>query len=83
MAKKFLCPECGSAEAKGSEFVETVYKKGDVWSVVALRYLCGRCQSVVPAHLGERWDGLSIKEGRDVWQKVYRDSQPKWGGKVS
>jgi hypothetical protein len=80
MENRFICPECGSGEASASQFVETRYDRVDVWTAVAHRYLCAQCRSVVPAHLGELWDGLSLERAQKEWQEAYRRSQPRWDG---
>ena len=76
----FICPECGSGKVArtiqrspppllfGSQ-IET-----DPWLGVLEVIVCGGCGYHVPAHLGERWDGLTETTTEDEWQRVYRDA---------
>jgi transposase-like protein len=75
----FKCPECGSSEVGGMQFVDTCFDPADAWSGVLQRYRCAKCRSVIPAHLGERWDGISFTEAQGEWQLRYRNNQPNMG----
>jgi hypothetical protein len=68
----FLCPECGSDEVGMVAMVETDPNGSDIWDSVFERINCGKCKSVVPAHLGERWDGMSVERAKLEWQEQYR-----------
>lgn len=68
----FLCPECGSNEVAAVTMVETNPNGHDAWDSVFERITCGKCKSVIPAHLGERWDELSVERAKLEWQEQYR-----------
>jgi predicted RNA-binding Zn-ribbon protein involved in translation (DUF1610 family) len=78
MNGEFICPECGSRKASDGRFVETEYDEADVWSGVLQMWRCADCKSVIPAHLCERWDGLSVEGAQKEWREVFRESQPMW-----
>lgn len=69
---EFVCPECGSTEAEEVLNVSTVFTIGDPWSAVLQRIACSSCQMVIPAHLGERWGGLSRADAEKEWHSRYR-----------
>jgi hypothetical protein len=73
----FLCPECGSQDAAGVVLVSTVPSDDDPWSAVLERITCARCESVIPAHLAELWDGMLPEEAVKEWRDVYRNSMPR------
>jgi hypothetical protein len=75
----FICPECGSRESAAVALVETVFSEGDPWSGVLEEIQCAKCGSVVPAHLAERWNGISAEQAADEWKRDYRATAPKWG----
>jgi GTP diphosphokinase / guanosine-3',5'-bis(diphosphate) 3'-diphosphatase len=68
----FICPECSSTKVRQVMEVTTAFDPAHPWSGVLGRIVCDGCGSTIPAHLGERWDGLSIEEAQDQWRKVYR-----------
>jgi hypothetical protein len=68
----FICPECGHNESREIIFHESKPRNQDPWSNVFQIMTCGKCQSQIPAHLGERWDGLSMEDAKKEWKKVYR-----------
>ena len=74
--EEFICPECGSHETGGKTHVSTVPDERDPWSGVLVRIRCASCRAVIPAHLAERWDNVSLEEARKQWREIYRDSQP-------
>ncbi len=51
----------------------------DPWRGVLQIITCGDCGRDVPAHLAERWNGLTVDEARRDWLAVYRDSRPGSG----
>ena len=57
--------------------VQSFPDETDPWSGILQRIQCGSCHSVIPAHLGERWDEISVEEAKHEWQTVYRSTQPK------
>lgn len=70
----FICPECGSTEASTYEMVSTDYDSQDPWSGVLQRITCAKCDFVIPAHLAERWDEMSVEDARQEWQAEYRET---------
>jgi len=68
----FVCPECGSKERPTRALVEPIGEMDDPWSAITEVLTCTGCGSDVPAHLGERWDGLSEDDAEDQWHEVYR-----------
>lgn len=73
--EEFICPECGSREVSKTVFVTTVPVPEDPWSEVLQRLTCGQCESVIPAHLGQRWDNLSVEAAQKEWREIYRPKQ--------
>ena len=75
---EFVCPECGGRKASERRFVDGPFDEADAWSGVLQQMRCDNCHSVIPAHLGERRDNLTVVEAQQEWRKIYRDSQPDW-----
>jgi len=44
----------------------------DPWNAVLQIIHCADCGRQVPAHLAERWNGLSMEDARREWRDVYR-----------
>ena len=76
----FICPECG-----GVKVARTIRRnappllfgsqvEADPWLGVLEIIVCDVCGYHVPAHLGERWDGLTETSVEDEWRRVYRDA---------
>ena len=38
---------------------------------------CKQCHREIPAHLGERWDNISIEDAQKEWKKEYRNYKDK------
>ncbi len=68
--EKFLCPECGCQQPEPPRPGET-YKQG---TGMRREYLCSCCHFEIPAHLAERWGGISVEDARREWREVYRVS---------
>ncbi len=32
-----------------------------------------RMRATIPAHLAERWEGMTVEEAEEKWKRVYRD----------
>jgi hypothetical protein len=76
----FICPECSSRESSIILNVETAHGDADPWTGVLQRIICAQCGSVIPAHVGERWNGMSIAAAQREWKKTYRrDNQRQIG----
>lgn len=67
LSGRFVCPECGSREAEptGKAFQKETGQRRE--------YTCVSCRLEIPAHLAERWGGLSVEDARHEWREVYRD----------
>jgi len=71
----FICPECGSKYAKTGTCISKPQPTGknfDPWQVVTQQSECASCKTIIPDHLGERWDNMSIEEAQKEWKKDYR-----------
>ncbi|MDC9725448.1 MAG: hypothetical protein PSN44_05970 [Gammaproteobacteria bacterium] len=68
----FLCPECGGDKAYSVMEVSTVYDPDDPISGILEWISCEQCQNDIPAHIAERWNGLTTEQARQEWQDVYR-----------
>jgi DNA-directed RNA polymerase subunit RPC12/RpoP len=66
--RKFVCPECGSQEPEPTSLVRAP-KAGPG---MRRGYVCAKCYFEIPAHLGERWGGISIQDARREWLEAYR-----------
>jgi len=78
MANAFLCPECGSEDITDvlQSCVSTVVS--DEPSSGVLQWdTCGQCHTRIPAHISERWDGLTIDQAKREWQEVYRPKRKR------
>ena len=76
MEQEFICPECGSTESKYEQHVSRdplVPKDKNPWSSVLQIITCKQCHREIPAHLGERWDNISIEDAQKEWKKEYRN----------
>ena len=70
----FLCPECGGKAFGAQIFVSTEYDPDSPWSSVLQRLECEECASEIPAHIAERWGGISIAEAKRQWLDIYKSS---------
>ena len=71
----FICPECGSKDAKEGMMISKSQPTGknfDPWAVVLQQSECASCKMIIPDHLGDRWDNMSIEEAQKEWKKNYR-----------
>ncbi len=68
---QLLCPECG-AQQFGLKNGENSRHRG-----VRRGYICPECHFEIPAHLAERWGGISVEDAQSEWRQVYR---PLTGG---
>ncbi len=73
-AQPFICPNCRSSDCSGLAFVDPPCTfSGSPWdSVFQLRF-CGECGATIPAHLAERWEGMTVEEAEKEWERLYRD----------
>ena len=83
-AQGFVCPQCGSSESSGIMFVSpeplsaSNERTWSLWSVVQQIRTCGQCGTAIPAHLAERWEGMTVEEAKEEWVRLYRD-EPRGG----
>ena len=78
--KEFICPECGSKESGEEIFVSkepSPIKSKNPWTKVLQQVECNDCKMIIPAHLAERWDNLTIEQAKDEWVKLYRKDSKK------
>jgi predicted RNA-binding Zn-ribbon protein involved in translation (DUF1610 family) len=66
--RMFVCPECGSQEVEPTSLVRAPKTRPGM----PRGYVCAKCHFEIPAHLGERWGGISIQDARREWREVYR-----------
>ena len=58
----FICPNCNSKEILEEKFVSIAPSQSkDPWASVNQIIKCAECKKNIPAHLGERWDNISIE----------------------
>ena len=75
MSSEFICPECGSKEDRIQMMVSKLPPKKsdkDPWSSVLQKMECNSCKNIIPAHLGEPWDDMSIEAAQKEWKEFYR-----------
>jgi len=73
----FVCPECGATEAGLIEQGSTDFVESNLWSGGLEQIHCAKCHAIIPAHLGERRDGLASAAAQREWLTVYRATQPR------
>ena len=72
-AQSFICPECGSVDTKSCPSIEPREDEpGNPWSDVLATIQCARCRRNIPAHLGRRENGMTLKAARAEWRQVFR-----------
>jgi len=83
MSNEFICPECGSKD----DGIQMMVSKSppekddkDPWTSVLQQMECNSCKNIIPAHLGERWDNMSIEAAQKEWKEFYRKTNryQKW-----
>jgi hypothetical protein len=75
----FVCPHCKSSakENPSGELSSMRIDPGssetsdDPWHEVFQVVRCPGCKYWIPAHLGNRWDGISLEEAQEEWKEVY------------
>jgi hypothetical protein len=68
----FICPNCGGRVPGTITNISTVGPTDDPWSKILQTTDCVLCRQTIPAHLGERWNNISIEEARKEWLEVYK-----------
>ena len=69
MENKFICPECGSQDEPNELFIS--------WDSVLQQMECISCNMVIPAHLGERWNNITIEQAQKEWKAIYKKNNKK------
>ena len=75
---EFICPECGGTEPGLVEFIEPSGVTSNPWGKVYEIQTCSTCQFRIPAHLAERWEGISEEEARAEWRRDFRRDSRRW-----
>ena len=66
----FICPNCNSKNILDQKFVSIEKpNSNDPWSSVTQIIKCANCKKDIPAHLGERWDNISIEQAKEEYKK--------------
>jgi hypothetical protein len=74
---QFICPECGSSARAEELHVSTWLDPANPRTAVLHWIECGGCRHAIPAHLGERWRGMTVEAAQAEWRARFRaDSRP-------
>ena len=70
---RFICPNCYGQSATSYMSVSPELGEGppSPWKAILQRIKCDDCCYIIPAHLGERWNDLSLEDARRQWFEVY------------
>ena len=71
----FICPNCGSTKEEGRILLSkepVLNKKRNAWASVLEQVTCKDCRSIIPTHLAERWNNISIDEAKKEWANLYK-----------
>lgn len=44
----------------------------DPWMEILQSHTCADCGWEIPAHLAERWSGITYEEAQTEWREVYK-----------
>ena len=72
--KRSLLKEYLSLKIRPSD---STSKKSDPWDSVLNQMECVSCHMIIPAHLGERWDDLSLEQAQKQWKDLYKKNNKK------
>ncbi|MDC3372750.1 hypothetical protein OAW30_00360 [Candidatus Pelagibacter sp.] len=68
--KKFICPNCLGEKILNEKFVSIgLPKDKNPWSSISQIIKCATCKKKIPAHLGERWNNISINQAKEEYKK--------------
>lgn len=74
----FICPEClcETADSTMLPSPDPSVRPEDrtAWYFVLQTIECGGCSMSIPAHLAERWGGISLEQAREEWRTIFRPS---------
>ena len=71
---KFICPNCECEEIFEQKFL-SIEEPNDSnpWSSVTQVIKCDGCKKTIPAHLGERWDGITLEQAKKEYSEKYKN----------
>ena len=73
---KFICPNCECKQILEQKFLSMeAPNNSDPWSSVTQVIKCGSCKKTIPAHLGERWNGITFEEAKKEYLEKYSNVQ--------
>lgn len=77
--KSFICPDCGSTNEGDRVLLskEPMINEKNPWSNVLEQISCEDCKSIIPAHVAERWDNMSIDAAKKEWVSLYKKDNKK------
>ena len=68
----FICPSCLSDKILTEKFISIgLPNNNDPWSSITQIIQCGNCKKNIPAHLGERWNNLTLESAKEELKKYY------------
>jgi hypothetical protein len=72
--ENFICPNCNSKEILEQMFLSIeAPNNSDPWSSISQVIKCEGCKKTIPAHLGERWDGITFEEAKKEYLEKYKN----------
>ncbi|MBN8542373.1 MAG: hypothetical protein J0L82_18425 [Deltaproteobacteria bacterium] len=66
------CPECDSSEEGEELQISVEHDVKTPWSNILKAVRCSGCGHLIPAHIWERWNGLTFKQAKLEWIDIYR-----------
>ena len=74
--EKFICPNCNSNKILEHKFLSIDEpNNSNPWSSVTEVIKCEDCKKTIPAHLGERWDGITIEQAKKEYLETYSNNR--------
>ena len=72
----FKCPNCECEEILEQKFLSIEEPNvSNPWSSVTQVIKCDGCKKTIPAHLGERWDGITLEQAKKEYLEKYSNMQ--------
>jgi len=72
--ENFIYPNCNSKEILEQIFLSIeAPNNSDPWSSITQVIKCEGCKKTIPAHLGERWDGITFEEAKKEYLEKYKN----------
>ena len=70
----FKCPNCECEEILEQKFLSIEEPNvSNPWSSVTQVIKCDGCKKTIPAHLGERWDGITLEQAKKGYLEKYKN----------